>query len=74
MTFQRFTKQNTSRKLFYLNFFIQLDWVLDASVIEPKVEINASTGIIGLCYPTEEQFLMKKNLSALHPIYFVTHP
>lgn len=73
MTFQRFTKQNTSRNLFYLNFFIQLDWVLDASVIEPKVEINASTGIIGLCYPTEEQFLMKIFLSAFHSIYFVTH-
>lgn len=45
---------------FYLNFFIQLNWVLDASVIEPEVEINTGPGIIGLCYPTEKQFLMKK--------------
>lgn len=47
-------------EIFYLNFFIQLNWVLDASVIEPKVKINTGTSIIGLCYPTEKQFLMKK--------------
>lgn len=47
-------------EIFYLNFFIQLNWVLDASVIEPEVEINTGPGIIGLCYPTEKQLLVNK--------------
>lgn len=33
----------------YLNFFIDMNRVRDAPVVETKIEVDTSTSIIGLC-------------------------
>ena len=48
--------------LCYLNFFIQLDGVLNSAVVETKVEIYTGTSVIGLCYPTvNKNLVIKRN-------------
>ena len=48
--------------LCYLNFFVQLDGVLNSPIVETKVEIYTSTSIIGLCYPTvNKNLVIKRN-------------
>lgn len=48
--------------LCYLYFFIQLDRVLNSTIVETKVEIYTGTSVIGLCYPTvNKNLVIKRN-------------